>query len=58
MVELGEAAKMLKIDPMILFKMVSRGDVPGAVKDGYSWRVDLAELKLLIETKPRPRRRN
>ena len=38
---------------MTLFKMVRRGEVPGAVRIGFAWRIDLEELNRLLETKPR-----
>jgi hypothetical protein len=56
LVDLGEAAKILKVDPMKLFKVVSKGDVPGASKDGHTWRVDLEELQRFFDAHPLERK--
>jgi excisionase family DNA binding protein len=52
-VDLREAAELLHVDPMTLFKMVRRGEVPGALKIGLAWRIDLAELERFLEDRPR-----
>jgi excisionase family DNA binding protein len=51
-VDLREAAEILNVDPMKLFKMVSGGDVPGAFKDGRAWRVDVSELERFLGARP------
>jgi excisionase family DNA binding protein len=49
MVDLREASKVLKIDPMKLFKMVRSGEVPGALMNGRSWSIDLEELESFLQ---------
>jgi hypothetical protein len=50
-VDLREAAEILKVDPMKLFKMVSGGDVPGAFQVGLIWRIDVGELERFLRAK-------
>ena len=52
-VDLPEAARVLKVDPIKLFKMVRSVEIPGAFQAGLAWRVDLDELLNFLETKPR-----
>jgi excisionase family DNA binding protein len=52
-VDLSEAAGILKVDPMKLFKMVRSGKIPGTFQVGMAWRLDLDELERFLETKPR-----
>jgi excisionase family DNA binding protein len=52
-VDLREAAVILKLDSMKLFKMVRSGKVPGSFQVGLAWRLDLDELERFLETKPR-----
>ena len=46
-VDVREAVEFLHIDPMTLFMMLRRGEVPGAFKVGLAWRLDLGELEEL-----------
>src|ERR1700683_4753392 len=52
-VDLREAAKLLHVDPMTLFRMVRRAEVPGGVKIVLAWRIDLEELERFLEDRPR-----
>jgi len=52
-VDLREAAAILKVDPMKLFKVVRGGKIPGTFQVGMVWRLDLDELERFLETKPR-----
>ena len=49
-VDLREAAEILKVDPLTLFKMLTRGEFPTAFRFGGVWRVELDELKRVLKT--------
>lgn len=41
----AEAAKLLRVHRITLYRMLKAGKVPGAFKIGRVWRVDLPELE-------------
>ena len=52
-VDLREAAELLHVDPMTLFKMLKKGKFPAAFRVGGVWRVDLDELQRVFKTSPK-----
>jgi excisionase family DNA binding protein len=49
---LAYAAEFLHVPRSKLYRMLRRGEIPGAFKVGGVWRVDLDELERFLATKP------
>jgi excisionase family DNA binding protein len=50
-----EAANYLRVERQTIYRMLSKGKLPGAFKVGSAWRIDLEELLRVLEAKPRGR---
>jgi excisionase family DNA binding protein len=53
LVHVDEAASFLRVHRVTLYRMLKKGEIPGAFKIGRVWRLDLDELERLLETKER-----
>jgi excisionase family DNA binding protein len=52
LVTVSEAARFLRVQPGTVYKMLSRGGIPGAFRVSSIWRVNLAELQRLLHSNP------
>lgn len=53
MVNVREAAKVLRVHPVTLYGMLKKHEIPGAFKVGRVWRFDLDDLERFLETHSR-----
>ena len=48
-----EAAEYLRVDPSTVYRMLKRREIPGAIRVGGLWRIDLEELQRILQTRPK-----
>jgi excisionase family DNA binding protein len=51
LISVREAAKLLRIHRITLYRMLDKGQIPGAFKVGRVWRLDLEEMQRFFGTK-------
>jgi excisionase family DNA binding protein len=55
MVTLREAAEFLRVQPITLYRLLKKQQIPGAFKIGRVWRFDLDKLERFLQERPRER---
>lgn len=49
LVNVRDAAVYLRVDPVTIYRLLKKRDIPGALKVGRVWRFDLDEFELFLE---------